>query len=105
MYTKVLIIMGIVVYLECRIKSTVIVINGWHHGWYFASGGTSVDSVHSKLLPLLDQLPAPHRSTLDTLLEHLVRVTSLESQNKMSTRNLALLFGPTLLRPPPDDIQ
>ncbi len=69
------------------------------------SGGQSAEEVWSGLSPLLDQLPAPHKVTLDTLLEHLVRVAAQEASNKMSARNLALLFGPTLLRPPPDDIQ
>ncbi len=72
----------------------------------FALSGTSgVEGVWSGVSPLLDQLPPSHRSTLDTLLEHLVKVASHEGFNKMSTHNLALLFGPTLLRPPPDDIQ
>lgn len=33
------------------------------------------------------------------------RVATYEPQNKMSVQNLALVFGPTLIRPRADDIE
>ena len=51
---------------------------------------------------LLDQLPEPHYSTLRYLVGHLARVAAKSSLNKMEARNLAIVFGPTLIRPADD---
>ena len=64
-----------------------------------------VDHSFSQLQPLLGQLPPHHSSTLDALLHHLAKVASLEQQNKMSVRNLALVFGPMLVHPSTDKIE
>ncbi|XP_050084439.1 active breakpoint cluster region-related protein isoform X2 [Anopheles aquasalis] len=47
------------------------------------------------------ELPQPNRATINLLLDHLIRVHQQEIENKMSLHNLAMVFGPTLLRPGP----
>lgn len=47
---------------------------------------------------LVSQLPVTHRSTLYYLGQHLLRVSEHSTQNKMRINNLAIVFGPTLVR-------
>ena len=47
---------------------------------------------------LVDELPDPHYSTLRYLVGHLSRVAGKSDINKMNARNLATVFGPTLIR-------
>ncbi|XP_046460145.1 rho GTPase-activating protein 21-like isoform X11 [Daphnia pulex] len=51
---------------------------------------------------LVDELPEPHYSTLRYLVGHLSRVAGKSHVNKMEARNLAIVFGPTLIRPGDD---
>ncbi|KAI8906633.1 Rho GTPase activation protein, partial [Powellomyces hirtus] len=51
------------------------------------------DMVHS--------LPPIHFATLKFVCEHLNRVAAESDKNRMSIRNLSIIFGPTLLKPPP----
>lgn len=51
-----------------------------------------------RMSALLSQLPRPHYDTLRTLVRHLKRVQSLQSENRMTARNLGVVFGPTLMR-------
>ncbi|KAI9550295.1 hypothetical protein GHT06_001943 [Daphnia sinensis] len=51
---------------------------------------------------LVDELPEPHYSTLRYLVGHLSRVAGKSNINKMEARNLAIVFGPTLIRPGDD---
>lgn len=48
---------------------------------------------------LLDSLPDPNKSTVEYLLNHLIRISTFEQDNRMTLQNLATVFGPTLLRP------
>ncbi|KAI9017309.1 hypothetical protein BC832DRAFT_18647 [Gaertneriomyces semiglobifer] len=50
---------------------------------------------------LVHSLPPNHFATLKLVCEHLNRVASESDKNRMSVRNLSIIFGPTLLRPPP----
>ena len=68
-------------------------------------GIPGLEEAFSQLQPLLECLPSHNHSTLDTILEHLAKVCSYEPQNKMSIQNLAVVFGPTLIRPRHEDIQ
>lgn len=52
---------------------------------------------------LTDELPEPHYSTLRFLICHLTKVAKKSSINKMEARNLAIVFGPTLIRPGDDN--
>ncbi len=44
------------------------------------------------------ELPVAHRETLKALCTHLLNVIKLSSLNRMHLQNMALVFGPTLLR-------
>ncbi|XP_049536157.1 uncharacterized protein LOC125951357 isoform X2 [Anopheles darlingi] len=54
-----------------------------------------------ELQRIFADLPQPNRATINLLLDHLMRVHQQEIENKMSLHNLAMVFGPTLLRPGP----
>lgn len=52
----------------------------------------------------VNELPDANYATLRFLMAHLDRVRAQEGINQMSAHNLAIVFGPTLLSPPPDAI-
>ncbi|XP_054859141.1 rho GTPase-activating protein 9 [Eublepharis macularius] len=52
----------------------------------------------SKLTELVQSLPQPNRDTLHYLLEHLRKVMEHSNANRMTTQNIGIVFGPTLLR-------
>ena len=52
----------------------------------------------SAFLNLFSQIPHnPNQACIVFLIEHMVRVSQFEVQNKMSLHNLATVFGPTML--------
>ncbi|XP_056426664.1 GEM-interacting protein isoform X2 [Hyla sarda] len=51
---------------------------------------------------ILCQLPASNYNTLRHLTAHLYRVSERFEDNKMSANNLGIIFGPTLIRPAPE---
>jgi hypothetical protein len=59
----------------------------------------------SKYRELIYELPQPNFNTLKVLLLHLYRVQSFSSENKMNSTNLALLFGPAILRRNGDGVE
>ncbi|KAJ2471732.1 hypothetical protein GGI02_002073 [Coemansia sp. RSA 2322] len=64
----------------------------------------SIDDYDERLWAIKDlvhALPTPNYTVLKRLVEHLERVTDYEEVNHMYGTNLALVFGPSLLRPPP----
>uniref|UniRef100_A0A0P6J3N2 Rho GTPase-activating protein 27 isoform a n=1 Tax=Heterocephalus glaber TaxID=10181 RepID=A0A0P6J3N2_HETGA len=48
---------------------------------------------------LVRSLPTPNHDTLQLLFQHLRRVVEQGEQNRMSVQSVAIVFGPTLLRP------
>jgi hypothetical protein len=62
-------------------------------------GIISTSNAIASLSELLDQLPKRSRRTLSVLIHHLSRVAKLQDVNQMSSSNLGIVFGPTLLRP------
>lgn len=50
---------------------------------------------------LLRQLPASNFNSLHYLIIHLKRVVDHAEENKMNSKNLGVIFGPTLIRPRP----
>uniref|UniRef100_A0A673LS45 Rho GTPase-activating protein 29 n=1 Tax=Sinocyclocheilus rhinocerous TaxID=307959 RepID=A0A673LS45_9TELE len=52
-----------------------------------------------KIRDLLRQLPAAHYKTLQFLITHLHRVSEQAEENKMTSSNLGIIFGPTLIKP------
>lgn len=49
-------------------------------------------------------MPRPNLCTLSYLLAHLHRVQLYQETNKMNASNLAIVFWPTLVRPPLMDL-
>ncbi|NXT74797.1 HMHA1 protein, partial [Zapornia atra] len=56
-----------------------------------------------RLKELLKELPCENMATLQYLLQHLRRIVEVEQDNKMTSGNLGIVFGPTLMRPRPTD--
>ncbi|KAI9297348.1 hypothetical protein K502DRAFT_313094 [Neoconidiobolus thromboides FSU 785] len=52
---------------------------------------------------VLPKLPEQNYIFLKTLIEHLEHVTDFEETNHMYATNLAIVFGPTIFRPPPSE--
>ncbi|XP_023805849.1 rho GTPase-activating protein 12 isoform X1 [Oryzias latipes] len=48
---------------------------------------------------LIKKLPKPNHDTMQALFKHLRRVVELGEANRMTTQSVAIVFGPTLLRP------
>lgn len=48
---------------------------------------------------LVQTLPLPNHDTMELLFKHLRRVVEHKDSNRMSVQSLAIVFGPTLLRP------
>ncbi|XP_022304252.1 rho GTPase-activating protein 23-like isoform X6 [Crassostrea virginica] len=57
-----------------------------------------------KLKRLIHKLPEHHFETFKHLAEHLSLVASYGNMNKMDARNLAIVFGPTLIKSKDDDM-
>ncbi|XP_016948338.1 active breakpoint cluster region-related protein isoform X2 [Drosophila biarmipes] len=53
----------------------------------------------NELLKVFEELPQVNKASINSILDHLIRVHEKEADNKMSLHNLAMVFGPTLLRP------
>ncbi|CAL1600181.1 unnamed protein product [Knipowitschia caucasica] len=62
------------------------------------------DSRLKTMKKLIHSLPDHYFHTLKFLLEHLRRVADCSEKNKMEPRNLALVFGPTLVRTSEDNM-
>ncbi|XP_074834962.1 rho GTPase-activating protein 27 isoform X2 [Carettochelys insculpta] len=52
---------------------------------------------------LVCSLPEANHDTMKVLFQHLCRVISYKEQNRMSVQSVAIVFGPTLLRPETDE--
>ncbi|XP_078487159.1 uncharacterized protein LOC100186049 isoform X2 [Ciona intestinalis] len=52
----------------------------------------------------LSAAPGAHFETIKYLIQHLGRVSERSNENQMSTHNLGIVFGPTLLRAPENDV-
>ncbi|CAF0916742.1 unnamed protein product [Adineta ricciae] len=60
---------------------------------------TDIDNQRVTLLNTIDSLPAANRKILFYLFDHLIRISQYSNQNMMHLENLAVVFGPTLMRP------
>jgi hypothetical protein len=60
---------------------------------------TNTDNQRVMLLNTLDSLNSENRKILFYLFDHLIRVSQHSSINMMHLDNLAVVFGPTLMRP------
>ncbi|XP_044531426.1 rho GTPase-activating protein 29-like [Gracilinanus agilis] len=62
-------------------------------------GGADLSTILKKLRDCLHKLPDPNYATAKFLLGHLHRVAQEADENKMTAKNLGIVFGPTLIRP------
>ncbi|KAL6094580.1 arhgap27 [Pungitius sinensis] len=53
----------------------------------------------SRMYELVQSLPSPNHDTMKLLFGHLRRVIQFGEDNRMTVQNVAIVFGPTLLRP------
>lgn len=60
---------------------------------------TDTDNQHITILKTLESLHPDNRRILFYLLDHLIRVSQYSDINMMHLDNLAVVFGPTLMRP------
>ncbi|XP_023975395.1 rho GTPase-activating protein 29 isoform X7 [Physeter macrocephalus] len=60
-----------------------------------------INRILLKSKDLLRQLPASNFNSLHYLIVHLKRVVDHAEENKMNSRNLGVIFGPSLIRPRP----
>ena len=61
--------------------------------------GEEYDKLIGKLREVVMQLPTANRVTAARVIMHLRRVSEHDESNAMPGSNLAIVFGPTLLRP------
>ena len=73
-----------------------------YHGFIDAAKIENARLRHIRLHERINELPDPNYATCKYFLGHLDRVRQHESNNSMSISNLAIVFGPTLLGPPPE---
>ncbi|XP_042183084.1 rho GTPase-activating protein 27-like isoform X4 [Oncorhynchus tshawytscha] len=61
----------------------------------------TVDYHHkvSYMQELVESLPRPNHDTMELLFSHLRKVIEYGEENRMTVQNVAIVFGPTLLRP------
>nr|XP_031860486.1 uncharacterized protein CI109_004097 [Kwoniella shandongensis]KAA5527558.1 hypothetical protein CI109_004097 [Kwoniella shandongensis] len=69
-----------------------------HESFVTAASIRDTNNKHSALCALLKELPKEHYNTLKALMLHLNRVTAQSSVNLMTSQNLGVVFGPTLMR-------
>ncbi|CAJ0951708.1 unnamed protein product [Ranitomeya imitator] len=62
------------------------------------------NSVQCRFCPQIKELPSYYYETLRFLVRHLKTVADHSEKNKMEPRNLALVFGPTLVRTSEDNM-
>lgn len=60
-----------------------------------------INRILLKSKDLLRQLPASNFNSFHYLIMHLKRVADHSDENKMNSKNLGVIFGPTLIRPRP----
>jgi breakpoint cluster region protein len=60
---------------------------------------TDIDNQRVTLLKIIESLNSDNRKILFYLLDHLIRVSEYSDINMMHLDNLAVVFGPTLMRP------
>ncbi|XP_072522758.1 rho GTPase-activating protein 27 isoform X2 [Salminus brasiliensis] len=64
--------------------------------------GIKIPDYHSKvsyMRDLVKSLPQPNHDTMEALFRHLRKVIEYGEENRMTLQNVAIVFGPTLLKP------
>ena len=73
-----------------------------YHGFVDAAKIENDRLRHIRLHERVNELPDANYATLKHLMGHLAKVADNGEINQMRASNLAIVFGPTLFRPPPD---
>uniref|UniRef100_A0A8D3E9W6 Oligophrenin 1 n=1 Tax=Scophthalmus maximus TaxID=52904 RepID=A0A8D3E9W6_SCOMX len=69
-----------------------------HRDLMCAAKSDNLDFRLSEIHSLAHKLPEKNREMLEMLIKHLVNVCSHSDENRMTPSNMAVIFGPTLLR-------
>ncbi|XP_062509278.1 uncharacterized protein LOC134185494 [Corticium candelabrum] len=69
-----------------------------------ASVSVSEELKYERIKEVISRLPEQNQDVLTVLMQHLTRVVQNASVNMMTAHNLAVVFGPTLLRPRSEDV-
>ncbi|XP_061595944.1 oligophrenin-1-like isoform X2 [Cololabis saira] len=69
-----------------------------HQDLMCAAKSDSLDSRLSEIHSITYKLPERNREMLEMLIKHLVGVCSHSDENRMTPSNMAVIFGPTLMR-------
>lgn len=81
-----------------RSLSEPIMTHGLHRDLISAAKSDNLDSRLSEIHTLVYKLPERNREMLEMLIKHLVNVCSHSEENLMTPSNMAVIFGPTLMR-------
>uniref|UniRef100_A0A8C6SZM6 Oligophrenin 1 n=1 Tax=Neogobius melanostomus TaxID=47308 RepID=A0A8C6SZM6_9GOBI len=86
--------------LKCYLRSLSepIMTHSLHRNLISAAKSDNLDSRLSEIHTLVYKLPEKNREMLEMLIKHLVNVCSHSEDNLMTPSNMAVIFGPTLLR-------
>uniref|UniRef100_A0A6B2LEE4 Rho-GAP domain-containing protein n=1 Tax=Arcella intermedia TaxID=1963864 RepID=A0A6B2LEE4_9EUKA len=71
----------------------------------FIAAASSEEGKDEKIQTAVSTLPPGNKLIFDKLFYHLNKVTTHSLENKMDSKNLAVVFAPTILRPPNDDLE
>lgn len=80
-----------------------LLTHGLYHPFIEAARYENDRLRHIRLHEQVNELPDPNYATLKYFMGHLDRIRRKDSVNQMSVSNLSIVFGPTLLGPPPHE--
>uniref|UniRef100_A0A8C5E918 Rho-GAP domain-containing protein n=1 Tax=Gouania willdenowi TaxID=441366 RepID=A0A8C5E918_GOUWI len=81
-----------------RSLSEPLMTHGLHRELICAAKSDNLDFRISEIHSLTYKLPEKNREMLEMLIKHLVNLCSLSKENLMTPSNMAVIFGPTLMR-------
>uniref|UniRef100_A0A673A3J2 Oligophrenin 1 n=1 Tax=Sphaeramia orbicularis TaxID=375764 RepID=A0A673A3J2_9TELE len=81
-----------------RSLSEPLMTHGLHRELMCAAKSDNLDFRLSEIHSLTYKLPEKNREMLEMLIKHLVNVCSHSDENLMTPSNMAVIFGPTLMR-------
>ncbi|KAI8340120.1 Rho GTPase activation protein [Chlamydoabsidia padenii] len=70
----------------------------YHHKWVETFLTKDMRTKMDGFQKLLHMIPIEHFNTLKYLMQHLAKIDAKNSENLMTAKNLAVVFGPTLMR-------
>eukprot|EP00117_Sycon_ciliatum_P015214 scpid13209/ scgid15155/ Rho GTPase-activating protein 21-B; Rho-type GTPase-activating protein 21-B; XrGAP len=85
-----------------QLPDSLLTFEGYH-SMVRACRITDPEERLNQLQQLVGNLPAVNFNTLHYLIRHLRRISANSGENKMEIKNLAIVFGPTLVRAANDD--